>query len=257
MTRIKVDGVWFDYGSGFVLRGVTLNISDKAFNAMIGPNGSGKTTLLRCITGYLKPQKGKVELDGRDVAHYPAKELARLMALIPQQSFLGYDFTVKDVVLMGRNPYISRFRSLEPEDERLADEAMKRTEIYELRDRSVLGISGGEWQRLVIARALAQQSPILILDEPVAHLDIKHQANIMRLVRELIAENGITVICVLHDLNMTLRFADRLAVLKKGELVAYGEPEKVLSHDAIRRVYETEVKILEMKGSKYIVPDWD
>lgn len=257
MNKLEVQDVYFDYGNGYVLTGVSIDMAEGAFNAIIGPNGSGKTTLLRLITGYYKPQKGRVVLGGREVSHYAARELAKLMALIPQQSYMGYDFTVLDVVLMGRNPHISRWQQVQKEDIEVAEEAMRRTEVYELRDRSVLGLSGGEWQRLVIARALTQQSPILILDEPVAHLDIKHQANIMNLVRELMQEKGITVICVLHDLNLALRFADHLAVLKKGRLAAYGDPASVLSRENIREVYETDVKIADIEGSRYIVPDWN
>ncbi len=257
MSRMEVEDVYFDYGNGYVLNGVSLDMAEGAFNAIIGPNGSGKTTLLRLITGYYRPQKGRVLLGGRDVCNYPAKELAKLMALIPQQSYMGYDFTVRDVVLMGRNPHIPRWQQVQKEDMDVADEAMRRTDVYELRDRSVLGLSGGEWQRLVIARALTQQSPILILDEPVAHLDIKHQANIMHLVRELMQEKGITVICVLHELNMAMRFADKLAVLKKGRLAAYGPPQAVLSREKIREVYETDIQIADIGGCRYIVPDWN
>jgi iron complex transport system ATP-binding protein len=256
MSRISINNVWYDYGSGWVLRDVNLAFEPGVFNAMIGPNGSGKTTLLRCVTGYLKPQKGSVEIDGRDVRHIPIRELARQMALIPQQSWLAYDFTVRDVVLMGRHPHQRRMKTHGPDDERLAEEAMRRTDIHHLRSRSVLGLSGGEWQRLVIARALAQQSPTLILDEPVAHLDIRHQSNIMHLVRELICENDITVVCVLHDLNLAMRFADNVCVLKDGELAGWGSPEEVLSKQKIEQVYETSVNIVALEGHKYVVPQW-
>ncbi|MBC5649499.1 ABC transporter ATP-binding protein [Christensenella tenuis] len=223
---------------------------------IIGPNGAGKTTLLRTISGYLKPESGSVEIDGIDVRKIDVKSLAKKMALVPQNYALEYDFTVLETVLMGRNPHKKTFESESAEDIRLAREAIAKTGIAHLENRSVIGLSGGEWQRMIIARALVQQSNILLLDEPVSNLDIKHQVGILALVRDLIAGSGLLCVCVLHDLNLASHYCDQIVLMKKGRVIEYGRTEDILKKDILEAVYDTKICMIRAEdGSTYILPE--
>ena len=236
------------------------NISMRAESGMtgiIGPNGAGKTTLLRIISGYLKPQKGTVLLDGKELREYDVKSLACKMALVPQSYAMEYDFTVLETVLMGRNPHKKMFESDSAEDIALARESIAKAGIAHLEERSVLGLSGGEWQRMIIARALTQQSNILLLDEPVSSLDIKHQVGILKLVRDMTVSSGLLCLSVLHDLNLAWHYCDSIVLMKDGRVVGAGPPREIMTREALEEVYDTRIRMIESGGKTYLFPEME
>ncbi|CAK7026410.1 MAG: Hemin import ATP-binding protein HmuV [Desulfovibrio sp.] len=238
-----------------ILHDISLDLAS-GMVGVIGPNGAGKTTLLRTVSGYLKPESGSVEIDGADVRKIGVKALAKKMALVPQNYALEYDFTVLETVLMGRNPHKRTFEGDSPGDIRLAREALEKTGIASLENRTVIGLSGGEWQRMIIARALVQQSSILLLDEPVSNLDIKHQVGILSLVRDLVAGSGLLCVCVLHDLNLASHYCDQIVLMEKGRIVKYGLTENILKKDILEAVYDTKICMIRAEdGSTYILPE--
>lgn len=238
-----------------ILHDINLSL-ERGMVGVIGPNGAGKTTLLRTISGYLKPQNGAVEIDGTDIAKIDVKTLAKKMALVPQNYALEYDFTVLETVLMGRNPHKKTFESDSLEDFQLARECIEKTGISHLADRSVIGLSGGEWQRMIIARALCQESNILLLDEPVSNLDIKHQVGILSLVRELTKSKKMLCICVLHDLNLAGHYCDEIVLMKNGRLSGCGRAWDILTKDTLESVYDTKIQMVGGEdGTVYILPE--
>ncbi len=238
-NRILND-VSFDFESGFI--------------GIIGPNGAGKTTLLRMISGYLKPDSGSMMLDGEEVRSIDLRTRARKMALVPQNYALEYDFTVLETVLMGRNPHKRMFEADTKQDYALAMDSIRKAGIEHLKDRSILGLSGGEWQRMVIARALCQQSGILLLDEPVSSLDIKHQVGILDMVWDLTRRHGLIAVCVMHDLNLTYNYCDNVFMMKEGRIHSKGTPEEVLTKEKVQEVYDTRVEIIRSEKSVYVLP---
>lgn len=252
---LAIEGVRFAYAGGpDVLRHIDARIEKGGFFGIVGPNGAGKTTLLRILSGYLKPQEGRVLLGGADVSGLGAREIARRMALVPQFSGMDYDFTVQDIVLTGRNPHISRLKGETKDDYDIANEAMRRAGLLEFKNRSVLSLSGGEWQRMIVARAICQQSDFILLDEPVSHLDIRHQVDLLKTVRELVEEEGITAVAVLHDLSLTCNFCDWVMLLEQGRVYASGSPEEVLTEENIAAVYGLAVHLTRLDGRLYILP---
>ena len=241
--NLCVEDVYFGYtGRSSILRGVTLETRGGEVLGLLGPNGSGKTTLIRLMTGALVPTSGRVTLDGRDVSALRPRALAQAIALVPQSAAPPSGFTALDVVLMGRHAHIPRFSQESAQDVAIAREAMRRTGVEALGECRADAVSGGEWQRVLIARALAQQPQTLLLDEPVSNLDIRHQLETMRLLRSLASE-GIAVVTVMHDINLSARFCDRLAVLHRGALKADGAPEAVLTEALLDDVYGVRGKL--------------
>ncbi|MFZ5975516.1 MAG: heme ABC transporter ATP-binding protein [Bacillota bacterium] len=243
MALIEINALSFAYNGKDVLSDISLSMQEGTVTGIIGPNGSGKSTLLRLIGGALSPKSGSISVGGKDVRKFSPKELARTMALVPQHSQLDFDFTVMDVVLMGRHPWLGRFRSETADDMAIAHASMAHSGIGHLADRPVTRLSGGEWQRVIIARAFAQKTPLLILDEPVSSLDIRHQLDVMELVRASADRTGTTAVCVLHDLNLALHYCDSIALLDNGRLRAYGPPEAMLG-DVVDEVYG--VKLMQV-----------
>ncbi|HJJ61882.1 MAG TPA: ABC transporter ATP-binding protein, partial [Methanocorpusculum sp.] len=194
------------YGDHTVLKSVSLDIEQGGFIGILGPNGCGKTTFLRSLSKVLKPEDGVVYIDGKTVSSYDAKTFAKTLGCVSQETETGFEFTVKDIVLMGRHPHIGRLTPLKAEDYAIAEEAMRFTNVLSFKDRLVTELSGGERQRVLIAKTLAQQPKILLLDEPTNHLDVCHQIEILQLIRSLTPK--ITVIGVLHDLNLASYFCD-------------------------------------------------
>jgi iron complex transport system ATP-binding protein len=218
-------------------------VAEGEFLGIIGPNGAGKTTLLKVMTGVKRPLAGEILLDGKSLKDFSRKEIARIMAVVPQSSFIPPLFTVEDVVLMGRYSHQrSRFTTTE-EDIRGVEESMRKTNISDFRQRPVNELSGGERQEVIIARSLAQKPKILLLDEPTANLDIKHQMRILGLVRTLVKEEGITAIMVIHDLNLAARFCDRLILLHNRKIHSEGKPKDVLTPQNLKAAYEVEVEV--------------
>ncbi len=244
MARIEVRDVEAAYSQGPVLENVSFVLGRGEFVGLIGPNGAGKSTLIRVASGALKARRGSVLIDGIEVGSIPRLELARRLAVVRQEQRLEFDFTVAEIVAMGRIPHLGRFQSEGPGDQRIVEEALERTGLSPLSRRLVTEISGGERQRAAVARALAQQPEILLLDEPTAHLDIAFQLSILDLLGRLAREEGLAVLAVLHDLNLASQHCQRLLLLDSGRLFSDGEPAAVLRRDSIREVFGIEAAIL-------------
>ena len=241
---IRIDGVAAELGGHEVLRDVSLSVPPGEFLGLVGPNGAGKTTLLRTVNGLVDPTRGRVAVAGEPVAGRSARDLARRVATVPQETTLGFDFSARDVVAMGRTPHQSRFAGVDEADRGAVERALERTDTTDLADRPVGELSGGERQRVLLARALAQETPVLLLDEPTASLDINHQVATLSLVRELAGE-GRTAVAAIHDLDLAARFCDRLALVADGELVAGGTPREVLTADRLERAYGVRTVVSE------------
>src|SRR6056297_1757072 len=255
---IEIDGIEVELGGNRILDGVTTSVEEGRFVGLVGPNGAGKTTLLRAIHGVLAPDRGEVRVDGDSVAALSSKEASRRVAVVPQDTTLSFDFPVEEVVEMGRHPYRSRFSGPQASNEGISDSkrvenAMARTEVAEFAERSITAVSGGERQRVLLARALAQDTPALLLDEPTASLDINHQVRTLELVREL-ADEGETVVAAIHDLNLAAHYCDELRLLAGGEIRASGDPEAVLAEDHLEAAFDTRAVVSShpVTGSTYV-----
>ncbi|MBW3622472.1 MAG: ABC transporter ATP-binding protein [Armatimonadetes bacterium] len=255
-ARLSIEGVTVAFGDVSALSGVSLEVPAGDFLGLLGPNGSGKTTLLRVISRALAPQLGEVKLDGEDLRRYAPAELARRMAVVPQISVPTLDFTAGELVRMGRSPYQGRWGVETRLDREVAEEAMRLTSTLPFEGRVAGTLSGGEYQRVLVARALAQEPDLLLLDEPTAHLDLSAQIGLLELLHRLNRLQGITVVAVLHDLNLAATYCRRLAMLHRGRLVSLGSPEEVLTVERLREVYDAEtlVRPHPLTGRPMVVP---
>lgn len=228
-----------------VLKNLSFSVGKGEFFIIIGPNGSGKTTLLKIFAGLLSPLQGRIEIFGHLIGNYRQKSLAKTIAMVPQQLPLDFPFTVAEAVLMGRSPY-HRGLAIESEmDFSIAQQAMAFTEIEHLSDRRLDELSGGEQQRVFIARAICQEPQIMLLDEPTASLDLAHQVRIMDLMERLKAEKGVTVVMVSHDVNIAAMYADQLLLLKAGQILSIGRPREVLSFKNLEASYGCKLLVDE------------
>ncbi|WP_416197537.1 MAG: Iron complex transport system ATP-binding protein [Sporanaerobacter sp.] len=256
VKAIKVQSLKFGYKDDLVLKDISFSLEEGQFMSIIGPNGSGKSTLLKNICNLEKPNSGEIEIHGKNISQYKSKELAKKIALVPQDTFISYDFSVFDVVLMGRFPYLGRFDKETDEDFEITKEALKITNTFHLRDRNINEISGGERQRVIIARALAQEPDIIFLDEPTSHLDINHQMDLLNILRNLNKEKNTTIVLVIHDINLACRYSDIIMLLDKGEILSIGSPKEVVTRENIEKAYGLNTIIEEnpYTNSLYIVP---
>lgn len=243
MSTLSIETVSFRYPSGFRLKDVSLHVPARSFLALIGPNGSGKTTLLQLMSGLLQPLGGAISLDGTPLDRFNARQLAKRVAVIPSEQYFEFPFPVAEVVAMGRFPHLGRFDRLRRTDWEKVGQALRVTETLYLKDRPISELSSGERQRVFIARAIAQEPSILMLDEPNAHLDIHHQIAIFQLLQSLTEKQGMTIVLVLHDLTAAAAFCRTLVLLHQGELVKEGTPEEVITADLLRRTYGAEVLV--------------
>jgi iron complex transport system ATP-binding protein len=234
---LRLDHVSFSYPGGFTLSDISLDVPTGSFLGLIGPNGSGKSTLLGLMSGALRPAAGMVLLDRKPLAVYGARELARRLAVVSADSHFDFPFPVREVVEMGRFPHRGRLQGIGRHDSEAITRALQATDLVALEARPISQLSTGERQRALIARGLAQEPAVMLFDEPDAHLDLHHQLNIFRLLRRLNRERNITTVVVLHDLTAAGSFCRELALLDAGRLVAFGQPERVITSDIIRRVY--------------------
>ncbi|NPV05073.1 MAG: heme ABC transporter ATP-binding protein [Syntrophaceae bacterium] len=242
MAVIRADHMGFRYGSnGWVLRDISLEVQQGDFIGIIGPNGSGKTTLLRLLDGLLIPQEGCVHLDGIPVGRMKRDAVARTIAVVPQDSTMVFPFTVHEVVLMGRAPHLRRWEFERERDLQIVRRAMERTDTAALANRSMNALSGGERQRVLIARALAQEPKVMLLDEPTAFLDIRHQVEFFDLIKTLNREQRLSVLAVTHDVNLAALYCDRIVLLHGGAIHSMGRPGEVITAENIREVYGIEV----------------
>jgi len=225
------------------LAGFTGQLRAGEIVGLVGPNGSGKTTVVRAVTGTVRLASGMLTVDGEDVPGLSAAALARRIAVVPQTPVLPERFSVLDCVLMGRTPHLRLLENESASDLAIARQAMVVTDIWAIADRLIGEISGGERQRVVIARALAQQTPVLLLDEPTAHLDIGHQAAVLEMARDLCTRDGKAVLAIVHDLTLAAQYCDRLIMLHRGEVVVQGAPEDVVTPETLREVYGTRAAV--------------
>ena len=253
---IVVDSLEFGYTNKSVLKDISFSVEKGQFISIIGPNGSGKSTLLKNLANIYSPLKGNIEIDGKNISNYNKKELARKIALVPQDTTLSYDFSVFDVALMGRFPYIGRFEKESEKDYKMVVDALKLTNTFHLRDRSINEISGGEKHRVIIASALIQEPDIIFLDEPTSHLDINHQIDLLTLLKNLNKEKNTTIILVIHDINLACRYSDKIVLMDDGKILSEGNPEEVITRENIEEAYGLNVIIEEnpYTESLYIVP---
>lgn len=242
-VNLRVNDLTVNYGAHTALDGVGFNIDKGSFLALIGPNGAGKSSLLRTISRLLKPSRGVLYLGEQDLQKISLKDISKSIAVVPQDTNIDFDFSVADVVAMGRYPHLKRFQKEEKKDEKIIAEAMEITGITHLASRSAVNLSGGERQRVIIARALAQEPEILLLDEPTANLDLNYQVEFLELARRLNREKGVTVIAAIHDLNLAAQFFDYFILLSDKKILALGIPETVLTPENISFAYGIPVVV--------------
>ena len=244
--EIRTEDTTLSYGAARILKGISMETHTGEFVGIIGPNGSGKSTLLKCIYRVLKPDGGCIWLGDQELHEMKIRNSARKVAVVAQHNYYNFEFSVREVVMMGRAPHKKMLEKDGAKDFEIVDQALKTVGMYEFADRNFSTLSGGEQQRVILARALAQQTPCLILDEPTNHLDITHQLQLMELVRGL----NVTVLSAIHDLNIAAMYCDRLYILKDGEIVGSGTPEELLTPETIRRVYQVESEIVRDRNGK-------
>ncbi len=253
---LRTNSVCAGYEGKSILKGVNLEVPEGKISVIIGANACGKSTLLKTISRLIKPMEGNVLLDGKNIHQIPPKMLAKTMGLLPQSPIVPEGITVADLVARGRFPHQSFLKGLSREDYRIVEEALQSMGILELADRSVDELSGGQRQRVWIAMALAQDTDILLLDEPTTYLDVTHQIEILDLLVDLNQKKGTTIVMVLHDINLSARYADHIFAMKSGKLIAEGAPMAVLNNVLIETVFELACKVIEdpVSGTPMIIP---
>ena len=233
----------YSYPANQCVRDISLTLQPGRFYGLVGPNGSGKTTLIRMLADLQRPTGGTIQLHGTPIAAYSRRELARLLSLVPQHFTMEFDYTVFEVVMMGRNPHIARFSRPSEKDVALVEKALIQLDIFELRNRYVTRLSGGEKQRVLVARAMAQNTSIMLLDEATASLDIQHSIEIMSVLRQRVEQNGVTVISAIHDLDLAAAFCNELLVLHEGKLAQSGPVDSILTGEMLLEIFGVEATV--------------
>ena len=245
VIALEAKGIDFSYYNGSILKEIDLQLWQGELVGLIGPNGSGKTTLIRVLSGLISPKRGSVRLDGEVLTHFNRRQIARRIAVVPQELTVPFAFTVQEMVMLGRSPHVRPLAGASAHDRQVVEQKMTLTDTLELASRPFNELSGGEKQRVIIAMALAQEAEILLLDEPTVHLDISHQVEILELIKRLNRQQGLTVLAIIHDLNLAALYFDRLLLLNSGRIVASGTPGQVLCEERIRQVFQTNVQVQE------------
>ena len=243
MEILEIDGISFKYDREWILREVNLKIGKAELWGILGPNGCGKTTLINLIDGILSPYQGTIKIGGTDINTLKRREIAKRIAVVPQETAWVFPLTVEEVVLMGRTPHLGRCEFESKKDLDVAHSAMEATDVLRFSSRRMQSLSGGERQRALIARALAQQPEVLLLDEPTSSLDITHQISIFDLLGSLSEESGLTIVAATHDMNLASLYCDRIALLHNGNFYSRGTPEEALTEKSIREVYGVDIVV--------------
>lgn len=255
---IELKNIYFTYnkksGKNFCLNNISTKIREGDFITLLGPNGSGKSTLLKILSGYFKPESGTIKFNSKPYQNIPVKSLSKEIAVVSQKNISIFPFSIHEIVMMGRTPYLNMFGVEDSEDRKIVNEALKIMKIYHLKDKGINEVSGGEAQRAFIARALAQKPKYLLLDEPNAHLDVHHQFAIFDLLKDLNDKENITVVAVSHDLNLSLRYSKKAILLDDGKIAAEGLPTEILTGKNIDSVFKVSSDfVLTKSGSKTII----
>ncbi len=249
---LRVEGLRFSYGKRLILNGAELELREEEVLTLLGPNGCGKTTLLKCINRILKPEDGTVFIDGRNYFDLSEKEIAMSLGYVPQEHRPPFPYTVLEFVLLGRSPHLGMFSHPSERDRRIAMESLKTVGIEKLAKRAYTELSGGERQLVLIARALATNAKILLLDEPTSHLDFRNSHRILSLIRRIVREKRLSAIITLHDPNLACMYSDRIAIVNGGRIIRIGKPDEVMDEQILREVYGINVRILRVDGFNYI-----
>lgn len=239
----EIEKLLFFYEERRVIDDLTIDIEAGKFYGIIGPNGCGKTTLIDLITKHKKPVSGNISYKGKDLSLYSKKELSMEIALVPQNFYINFPFTVEEIVMMGRYPYIPRFSAPSPEDYKIVYDIMKKTGIYKFKDRFITELSSGERQRIVFARALVQDTPVLILDEATSNLDVNYSLTLLNIAAQRVNEKKRTVIAVLQDINLAAIYCDYLLFIKQGSIAAHGNTDEILNRDTLQSVFNVDAKV--------------
>jgi iron complex transport system ATP-binding protein len=258
MNILEVENISAGYFDKAIIKDINFSVKKGEFVGVIGPNGAGKSTLTRALTRVLRPSKGSIRYDGKDIYAISLNEAARSIAVVPQDTLIVFEFLVWDIVMMGRIPYINKFKKVTERDLEVIERCLNLTNTKGLSARFINELSAGERQRVIIAKALAQEPGLLVLDEPTSHLDISHQIEIFDLIKKLSRDEALTVIAVLHDLNLAAEYCDRIILMNEGQIFAQGAPKEVLNYKTIEKVYKTVVVVGENPISKkpyvFLVP---
>lgn len=256
---LKIRNLYFRHqrNTPDILKGIRFAVRAGEMTIILGPNGSGKTTLFRCAAGLWKAQKGEILFEDRNISKLSCAQRARIFAVMPQEHKPTFPFTVFDIVLMGRASHISVLSSPGENDGLKTEQAMKEVGITHLRDRAYTQLSGGEKQLVFVARALAQEAPVLLLDEPTSHLDFKNQILVLKKVREIAKQRGLTVVMTLHDPNLALLFAEKVVLMNGGHVVSEGPPHDVITEENLKRIYGINVSLINWNGTSMVCPRMD
>jgi len=250
-AMLTLENLEFSIGEKRILKGISAEFESGKFHGIIGPNGSGKSTLLKNICRIWEPRGGTVRIQGRDCRSIPRRELSRLVTLVPQGTEMGFPISVYEVVAMGRNPHLGRFQGLRKRDREIIESALEETRTNELRDRLVNELSGGEGQLAIIARALATEASLILLDEPTSDLDIGHTLMIMNLLTGL-KEKGKTLVASIHDLNLARRYCDTITILREGRIFFHGSPDEAFSESNVREVFHVRVEEIRKDSLRFL-----
>lgn len=249
MQAIKATGITFSYTTDEVIKDISLTLEHGEFISIIGPNGAGKSTILKILCGILKPKKGDVFIFDKNIEDISSKICAQQIGFVPQETLFSLNFCVEDIILMGRYPYLRTFERESKRDFDVVEKALRSADIVQFRKRSINSLSTGERQRVIIARALAQNPKVLLLDEPTSHLDLHHQFTIMHLLQKL-NKQGMSIIMVNHDLNLASLYCQRLILMHQGGIHSEGAPRTIINEKTLKEVYRTEVKIIDHPDRK-------
>lgn len=251
---MEIRELYFKYGKKDILKSVSATLEQEKVTTIIGPNGCGKSTLLNLMTKNLKPLKGKIFLDDKNIQNIRLKDFAKKVAIVHQYNYAPKDITVKDLVSYGRVPHISFYKKNTGENEEIIDWAMNITNVYKFKDKEISTLSGGQRQRVWIAMALAQKTKILFLDEPTTHLDIRYQIQILNLIRTLNEDFNMTIVMVLHDISQAIYYSDVIIGLKDGKVIAHGEAKEVINKSTLSKIFNVNLKMIEENSMKYVLP---
>ncbi len=249
MDSINIQNLHFGYDNRVIFNDLSVSFPQGGFCSILGPNGSGKTTLLKCVAGLLKPDSGTIQLNGKPMSEYKMTEMARTLAYVPQYQDIVFDISVFDYVMLGRNPYQTPWEMQRPEDKEVVEDMLQRCKVWKYRDNLLQALSGGEHQRVMIARAMAQQTGIMLLDEPLSNIDVTHKFEIMDILQQLNEEQGGSILIILHDLPIAKSYSKQILLLKEGNVLQYGDRNAVLTEGNIRNCFDlSDVYLISEEG---------